>query len=224
MGQKRKRRDRRRGGAPGGGAAASDHGPRGPAKVVVAPRVGPPWLRPVLTVLAGVYLVSLFLNGAGSSLPRRLLPRTALYLVQTTCLFPHAARMAIDYRLEGWRCDAGRFEELDVRPHFPVHADDKESRFQRVGFFHRRNRPVMQALERYVLERENALQPGRAIGGIRLSSLRIPLPEPGEPVDRWSRRPLGAHPAEQIKHWYYTPRSKRPAQCAAAGVEGSGPW
>jgi hypothetical protein len=220
MGKKRKRLEKRPEPLQGG-AASSQGRPRPKAPRVVGPGRGPGWSRGVLTALAALYLASLFLNGAGSQVPRHLLPATGLYFVQTTCLFPHAARMAIDYRLEGWSCDRGRFEELDVRPHFPIHADDKESRFQRVGFFHRRSRPVMQALEAYVLEGEVARRPERPVGGIRLSSVRIPLPEVGEPVPRWTRRPLEAHPPDQVRHWYYTPRATRSLRC---GNEGEGAW
>lgn len=184
-------------------------GPRGP---VVAPPAAPGAVRVMLVVAAGVYLSMLLLGGARSSLPARVLPPSLLYLTQTTCLFPRAARMAIDYRVEGWDCVGRRFVELDPTPHFPIHATDKESRFQRVGHFHRRNRPVMEALERYLVGRERAA--GTNIGGIRVSSLRIPFPEPGEPVARWAPAPLESYPDEQRKIWFHTPTSRRRAHCA----------
>jgi hypothetical protein len=36
----------------------------------------------------------------------------------------------------GWRCDLERYEEIDVRPYFPIHSDDKESRFDCAMFFY----------------------------------------------------------------------------------------
>lgn len=184
-------------------------GPEGP---VVAPPSAPGAVRVMLFVAATIYLSMLFLGGTRSSVPARVLPASMLYLTQATCLFPRAARMAIDYRVEGWDCVSRRFVELDPAPHFPIHADDKESRFQRVGHFHRRNRPVMEALERYLVGRER--EAGVNIGGVRVSSLRIPFPEPGEPVSRWAPAPLESYPEEQRKVWFHTPTSRRRAHCA----------
>jgi hypothetical protein len=220
---KKGRRGRLREGNASSGAQDSGAGRGGPPKRVVVPDRSAPALRAAATIAAGLYLASLFLSGAGSKLPRNALPATALYFVQTTCLFPHAARMVIDYRLEGWQCAEQRFVELDVRPHFPIHADDKESRFQRLGYFHRRNRPVMQALEQYVVERENARTPGHPLGGIRLSSLRLPFPELGDAVPRFRRLPLEEHAPDRIKHWYYTPRSRRTERCTAVEAAGDPP-
>ena len=185
---------------------------------VTARRRGPRWLRHLLTVLAGIYLGSLFLESAAQRLPRAYLPAPLLSFTQATCLFPHAARMAIEYRLEVWACDTQLFREIDVSALFPIRPEDKESRFQRVGHFYRQNRSVMRALERYVIEQQNAGREHR-IGGIRLSSVRTPLPELGASVQPVQRSSLDEVPAAQIKHWYFTPLSRRSAFCAGKSPE-----
>ena len=186
-----------------------------PIGEVLARRRGPRWLRHLLTVLAGVYLASLFLESAAQRLPRAYLPASLLYFTQATCLFPRAARMAIDYRLEGWDCAALRFREIDVSALFPIRPWDKESRFQRIAHFYRQNRSVMHALEHYVLGRQSAgAQPH--IGGVRLSSVRTPLPPLGASVGPWQPAPLDESSADRIKNWYYTPESRRRAFCAGS--------
>ena len=45
------------------------------------------------------------------------------YFTQLAALFPGAARHAIDYRVEGWRCRDKTWAEIDVRPYFPIDAD-----------------------------------------------------------------------------------------------------
>lgn len=180
---------------------------------IVAETGGPAWLRPLLTAAACLYLFTTFLNGARTGAPDRLLPPTLRYFIQTTCLFPRAATMTIDYRLEGYTCDGRKFVELDPKPYFPVSADDKESRFYRVVQFHRKTRSVMQALERYVLDHEKASRAHGPLGGIRVSSLRIPIPKLGEPLPRWNPGPLASYPPDQQKHWFYTPNSRRRTLC-----------
>jgi hypothetical protein len=187
---------------------------RAPVALPMAHSWVPKRLRPVVFALATIYLVSLFLNAAAKGLPGSYLPPALLYFVQTTRLFPTASRAAIDYRLEGWDCGAQQFREITVAQHFPMHAKDKENRFQRVGHFYRQHRVVMRALERYVIEKENAKSsPGSRVGGIRVSSLRIPFAELGGSVHRWSPRPMSEYSSEQIKRWYYTPVSRKNAFC-----------
>ena len=178
---------------------------------MIAEPSGPAFLRPLLTLLAFAYLANIFLGATGTGVPGKLLHSVPLYFTQVARLFPRAGQMAIDYRLEVWDCDAGRFVEIDFRRYFPIHPDDKENRFQRVGHFHRRQRPVMYALERYVLAHEAAR---RRAGGIRVSSLRIPLPEPGDPVPRWRRRPIEAYADAEQRAWYYTSVRRRLDHCA----------
>ncbi len=64
--------------------------------------------RIVLTGLAGAYLAGVWLDGVGSTLPSRALPRVANYFLQIAALFPKAATMTIDYRAEAFVCAADK--------------------------------------------------------------------------------------------------------------------
>lgn len=175
-------------------------------------------------IAGGAYLVAIFLGSAGSSVPREVLPRPLLYFTQVACLFPRAATHSIDYRVAAYSCRERRFLELDYRRYFPLHPDDKENRYHRLAYFYRRNRNVMRALDDHIVERHNeATLRGESpddeiegtIGGILVMSLRIPLPEPGIRVDRYTRTPLADAPREWRKRWYRTPRSLRLERCGA---------
>lgn len=182
--------------------------------LVVADSGLPGWLRGALTLLAGLYLLGVFTSAVAPKIPNTWVPLLPRYFTQIACLFPKAATHAIDYRLEVWDCDRREFSELDFRPLFPLQADDKENRFQRTAHFYRQHRQVMRALERYVIEQQRVRDPARNLGGIRLLSLRIPLPAPGEPVARWQREPLSSHPEERRRYWYHTPNSRRRVFCS----------
>lgn len=186
------------------GRAAEDVGP-------VVPGWGPWWLRAALVVVAGLYLFVLALANTGSNISKGL-PAVPRYFTQVACLFPRAALMGIEYRVEGWSCDQQAWVPLDHRPDFPLHSDHKESRFHRLGSFYRRELPVMQALDAYLVRRNAAR--GVRIGGIRYSSLRIPLPPVGGAIERYRWKPLDAFPAEYRKGWYETGRINRTARCA----------
>jgi hypothetical protein len=173
--------------------------------------------RGVLALVALAYLVTLWLDGVGSNLPSKLLPRPWIYFAQVAALFPKASPVVIDYRAEGWSCEARTWNEIDVRPYFPLDRDNKENRFQRALQFYRQNRTVMQGLETFVLQRYNAegvhgAGPGQ-IAGVRFSSLRIPFPAPGEHVEPYERKPLASYPAEQRHAWYWTKKSRRAERC-----------
>ena len=134
-------------------------------------------------------------------------------------LFPDAQPVAIDYRAEGWVCSRRRFEEIDTRAYFPLRPNDKENRFYRLAQFYRHNRPAMQALEEYLVGRVNAhSDDADKIGGVRVLSLRVPIPAPGSSVERWRRKPLDDFPESERHDWFWTPRSRRAERCAAAGV------
>jgi hypothetical protein len=169
-------------------------------KVELSP--GPSGLRRVLVVAGAFYIGSVFLEGSGASLDRTL-PRPILFFCQIAKLFPNAATYSIEYRAQGYGCN-GRVAELDVRPFFPIHADDKENRFDRALFFYRQDRTVMQALEAYVMREHNRDDPDK-IGGVSFMSLRIPIPPPGAHFDRYERKPLADYPADYRKVWYTTP-------------------
>jgi hypothetical protein len=172
-----------------------------------------------LIVLGALYLAGVWLEGVGSTIPSTLLPRTPLYFLQIAALFPHAAVNVIDYRAEGWLCREHRWEELDTRPYFRIDPNDKENRFQRVMHFFRENRTVMHALDAYLVASHAAGGPSDGIasdevlGGIRVMSLRLPLPPPGAPLERVERKPLASYPNEVRKHFYHTTRSRRAERC-----------
>jgi hypothetical protein len=214
--QRKKRR------SPSGSSAAPSpseaRGGEGPVEVrVVAEDPNGPLLAKVALWAAGAYLLALFCAGGAPRLVENFVPATARYFVQATCLFPRAGSMGIDYRLEGWDCASRRFRELHPAAYFPIRPNDKESRYHRTAHFFRRHREVMEALEGYVLEQENARTRPPKWGGIRVSSLRHPLPAVGEGVTRWDRRPMEQHPKELTKQWFYTPVARRMEQCQSLG-------
>ena len=167
--------------------------------------------RGVWIVIAGLYLATVWLDGVGSTWPRKITPRPWLYFSQVAALFVNAAPKVIEYRAEGWSCSDKKWTEIDVRPYFRIDAENKENRFQRALQFYRKNRLVLRALEDYVVKRHNAS--GGSIGGIRFSSLRLPYPGPGEHVAPYEQHPLSTYSGD-IKHdWYWTPKSRRALRC-----------
>jgi hypothetical protein len=179
--------------------------------IEVAPSPGPPWLRLALGVAGALYIAGVFMEGAGGARLDRVVPRPLLFFSQIAALFPHAATYRIEYRAEGLPCQGPAFE-VDVRPFFPIHADDKESRFDRALHFYRNDRPAMEALESYVIERYAALEPGK-LGGMLFLSLRVPIPAPGSAFPRYERAPLSDFPKEQRKVWYATSRDVVNRRC-----------
>jgi hypothetical protein len=174
-----------------------------------------------LVLLGGLYLVGVWLEGVGSSIPAAVLPRTPLYFLQIAALFPRASLNVIDYRAEAWLCKEHRWQEIDTRAYFPLDPDDKENRFQRVMHFFRDNRPTMRALDEYIVDkhadhdmtRPDGLPEGATLGGIRVLSLRLPIPDPSAPLTRTGRHPLAEYPKSVRKYFYHTPNSKRTERC-----------
>jgi hypothetical protein len=188
-----------------------------------------PWRargRVALRILAGAYLLGVWLDGSGSGIPASILPRAANYFVQVAALFPWAAVTSIDYRAEGFVCSEQAWMELDTRPYFLIDPDDKENRFNRAMHFFRENRTTMNALDSYLVENHNSakhedgIPRDLAIGGVRLLSLRIPIPSPGAQLERYSREPLSSYPEQQRKGFYHTPRSKLAERCGRR-IEGA---
>jgi hypothetical protein len=199
-----------------GGAAKPDGG--NGARVMAQPWL-PPRARRIVAVLAGIYALFVWMDGAGIGLPDAILPLPLRFFVQEAALFPHSARDAIEWRAEGWRCDLGRFEEIDVRPFFPIRRDDKESRFYRAMFFHYRQRRVLEALDKFIVEQQNRAHPEARIGGVMLLDLRIPIPPPGTPERRYERLPLTDYPQEvERKYWYVTASDDRTRRCEEPGT------
>jgi hypothetical protein len=203
--------------AKGAATAAKAKGdPTGPGPVIV---VAQPWaprrLRIVATVLAGLYVLAVWLDAAGNGAADAVLPLPVRFFVQEAALFPHAARDVIEWRAEGWFCEGGRFEELDVRPYFPIRRDDKESRFYRAMFFHLHQRRVLAELDQFIAREQNRTHPEARIGGVMLLSLRIPIPPPGTPEARYQRLPLADYPQSVERHyWYVTDKAERERRCA----------
>jgi hypothetical protein len=196
--------------------------PGGPTKVG-APRLAQPWaprrLRQVAAVLAGLYVFAVWLDAAGNGAADPALPLPLRFFVQEAALFPHAARDVIEWRAEAWFCDGERFAELDVRPYFPIRRDDKESRFYRAMFFHYRQRRVLEALDKFIVEQQNRAHPEARIGGVMLLDLRIPIPPPGTPERRYERLPLTDYPQEvERKYWYVTASDDRTRRCEESGT------
>lgn len=197
--------------------AAARDGDRGPP-----PASGPPIARregrftSTLVVIAALYLVTVWLDGVGSNLPVKLTPRVWLYFSQVAALFKNAGMMAIDYRAEGWSCSDKKWIEIDVKPWFLIDAETKENRFHRALQFYRKERKVMQALEEYVIRRNNETSSRPKIGGARFLSLRVPYPKVGAHIDPMQRKPLAEYPETMRHDWYWTPTSRRYERCGEA--------
>ncbi len=190
-----------------------------PDEIEVAYAWQSPLLPRILTIVAIVYFSAVGLDAIGSTLQTRLLPNVLTYFTQVAGLFPSAAVAVIDYRVEGWDCKASLWKEIDPRVDFPMDADSKENRFYRAMQFFRQRRPVMIALEEFLVDRHNArvqraAQEVGVIGGIRTQSIRIPLPQPGNKVTPYERRPVASYPTEEHHYWYLTPLSRREERCS----------
>ena len=152
----------------------------------------------------------MWLEGPSWVGPFKVLPSTFLFFTQCTALFPRAARAAIEYRAEGYVCSKGEWAEVDTRPYFPIDADDKENRFARVMFFYRQNKKTMAALDRFLVrahnqhDRDDGDAASEKIGGVRLFSIRTPLPHIGDALVRFHRRPLAEIPREWRKAFHET--------------------
>jgi hypothetical protein len=163
-----------------------------------------------LRACAGVYLAGIWLEAVGITAPLKTLPSSLAYFTQIAALFTHAAPYAIDYRAEGYVCSAGEWAELDTRPYFPLDPDDKENRFQRVMYFFRRQKATLLALDGYLVDRHNegshddAIPRSEKIGGVRLLSIRAPLPRIGDALVRVHHRPLSDFPEDERKRFYQT--------------------
>jgi hypothetical protein len=183
----------------------------------------PWWATYVATFVAAVYLVAVFVEAVHPGRTHKILGRPVAYFAQIAKLFAERSTMSIDFRAMGFRCDTHQFAELDVAPYFPMHAGDKESRFDRTMFFYLKNREVQVALQDYLIERHNArvaageLTDLPRIGGIALLSLRIPIPRPGTDFPRYRHVPLSGIPKDWARRsWFVTGPDERMRRCAEA--------
>jgi hypothetical protein len=182
-----------------------------------------------LRVLAAAYLAGVWLDGSGTTLPSRVLPHTLNYFLQIAALFPRAATKSIDYRAEAYVCREHAWTEIDTRPYFRVDAEEKENRFHRAMQFYREEATAMHALDAYLVDahgsggHDDGVPHDAAIGGVRLMSLRIPLPKPGDALERVRRKPLADYPEDERHVFYHTPKSTLRERCRAAGGEEGSP-
>ena len=174
---------------------------------------GPRWLRAALVVVAVAYYGALVKHPPMTNALRPL-----VFFTYCTALFPNADRISQEYRLEAWSCPAHHWVPLDPRPYFPIEADDKESRFQRLGFFYGKVGAVMEALDEYVMTRHPEVDDGVTgpIGGIRVVQVRRELPSPGDEIPRYVYRPLEPAPEDQRKDLWFTEGKTRKSRCELA--------
>jgi len=175
--------------------------------------------RRALAAVGALYLAGIWLEAAGAPL-HAVVPRPLHYFLQVAKLFTNAVPIAAEYRAEAYSCSDHVWRELDVRPFFPIRADDKESRFDRAMFFYRRQPAVMAALDEYLVTANNRVS--APVGGVFLMSLRIPIPAPGEATEPYRRRPLSDYGADLRKYWYRTPTPLRQARCGQIAPGQSG--
>jgi hypothetical protein len=174
-----------------------------------------------IRVVAVVYLAGVWLNGAGIPLTARFLPKTFDYFLYVAALFPIASTAASEYRAEAYVCSDGKWREIDVRPYFQVHADDKESRFQRALYFYHDNKPTKLKLDQYIVDAhaagtvEDGIAAGQKIGGVRFLVVRVPIPPLGS-IERYRHRPLTEVPRDERSGFYQTSAAKIRERC---GIE-----
>jgi hypothetical protein len=170
----------------------------------IAPSPGPYWLRRLLAVLGGIYVVLVFYEAVGRQY-------SALYFCQIAKLFPGATLHVFENKAQGIRC-GGQIVDIDVRPFFPIHADDKESRFDRAIYFYSGDAPTMQALDSYIVREYNRSEPDK-IGGVVLTQLKTPVPSPGTDFPRFERKPLSDYPEKERHVLYKTPKRILEPRC-----------
>jgi len=184
---------------------------RGAGKKAEGPPIVRGWLPRWAEVVAGalgVFYVAVLISGQTKKDPiGPHLPPLVQHFVEAPGLFPHAAIDIIDYRLEVWSCRDQAFHEIDTTPYFPMRPDDKENRFKRLGQFYHSNPKVLDALDGWL-----AAHVDEPIGGIRLYSLRLPIPASRQ-IERWNPRPLAELPASVKKLWYQTTLPMRNQRC-----------
>lgn len=187
---------------------------RGASKPIVARGMGPAPVRLVFAGLACLYFVLLIKHPD----PKGWVAPIA-YFTECTGLFTRADGAASEYRVDAWSCARHDWEPMDPRPYFPMRADDKEARFQRLAYFYKRERKVLNALDDYFVAHHAEMDDGvdGPIGGIRLVQLERAIPEPGSEVDRYAYEPRSPVPAD-VKRFdlYYTTSKRRHAACGRA--------
>jgi hypothetical protein len=188
----------------------------------VAHGPGPKSLRAALVVAALLYYLGIFIAGTRKT-PLTAIPRPIAFFVEAPGLFPFADRVSFEFKLDGWACSPRAWVPLDPRAYFPIEADNKESRFQRLVWFYRYHdmskdhlRALMSALDDYVLAHHAQLDDGYRgeLGGIRVYEVYRELPAPGDDVERYTFDPLAPlQPGEQRKDIFNTRSTVRKQRC-----------
>jgi hypothetical protein len=176
---------------------------------------GSPTARRALVFVASLYLLGMFMAGVSSKLNGRLWQPILLFC-QTAALFPYAATHSIEYRAQGYTC-SGHVIEIDVRPYFPIHADDKENRFSRAMHFVRSEPIAMEALEAYVMREYNRAESDK-IGGVSFVGLYSPIPQLGTSFPRNEYAPLAEFPKDARKVIHVTPHETVLRRCKEGGL------
>ncbi len=188
-----------------------------PRETGVVRNWGPPWFRYALTAGAAIYLFLIGFNTLNSRAAYNLVPQPILYIAQISGLFKWAKIYDNEFRVEGWDCRSRSFREIDIRPYFPILADDKENRFSRAVYFFRSHRQVLNALDDFIRDKYNesdrAAREGK-VGGVRFSNVRSRIPPPGGKIERYRPLSLADYPADSVRHLYFTTRRNRNARCA----------
>ena len=173
------------------------------------------WIRRAAAAAALGYLACIWLDAVGTGIPARVLPLPLRFFVQVAQLFPRAAVDAIEWRAKGYHCRTRRFEELDLSPYFPIHAADKENRFDRALFFYLEDKAVLTALDAFISDAETAR--GDPLGGVMILSLRTPIAAPGTDEPRYRRVPVDQLPPSVTRrYWYVTGADERKRRCGEA--------
>ncbi len=172
----------------------------------------PHWRRRLALAGAVAYLALVWLDAVGTGIPSAILPLPIRFFVQVAQLFPRAAVDAIEWRAKGFHCDRRRFEELDLSPYFPIHANDKENRFDRALFFYLEDKRVLEALDTFIADAEG--NRGDRLGGVMLLSLRSRIDAPGSDEPRYRRVPVDQIPPSVTRrYWYVTGADERERRC-----------
>ena len=175
-----------------------------PEKFRVELSPGPPWLRRILAFLGGFYVFMVFYEAIGN-------PHPLFYFAQIAKLFPGRTQYTFEHRVQGYTC-GGQLVEVDVRPFFPIHSDDKENRFDRAIHFYSTDRPTMQALEAYVMREYNRNEPEK-IAGVAFTRIQSPIPAPGTDFPRFERKPLADYSEKERQVFYHTPKRVVDERC-----------
>ncbi len=179
------------------------------ATIVKGP--GPRLFRRLLVGAATTYFCVIFLEICKPNLAYAWVPGPLLYFSQIAALFPLAKSRDMDYRAEGWNCEAARYEEIDLRPIFSIQAENKENRFARAMYFYNGSPEILSRLSVFVQDKSN----GRATvhpqardssdggrladehpkallkyGGVRLLGILSSIPQPSQGIKRYHRPEL----------------------------------